>query len=691
MQTVTRGKAEQTLKIAESSYRFKQLSKTWRSAVQRLAERLTVTGTQDRKWGPQLIQPLLCVVIFLVAFGVRVLSWQDSRSELTQYDIGFTPMDEQYKIEAQRMLDEGGYVFPREHSDSGDAKMLVHPPGYPMLLALMYGKNLRHHLFYKIRWIQLICDSISAAIVLLIAAKLFPLAIAFIASTLVALSPHLAYYSRWGTPDTLTVLPILIAVYLIVRARTRPQLITILAAGAMVGLSCWLRANGLLLALPLAAAVWFLFERIKRVRYSLALVAATLMVIAPITIRNWVVFGTFVPLSIDSGVAMIEGIGNYDKEGRFGMPERQRALLHQEVEMYGRPNYPIKLWRPDGIKRDRERFTRGLAVVAKHPVWFFGVMLRRAGFMLSYNSSRPKEWPENTATVPLLSARPAFNHAQNITDVMRPAWSAAPQELMAAGETTSQEAEVSLTAEGDMLRITGDCSDFRDQFASAPIAVKKNTDYLLVIPFKMEQGRMAIKVTSPDRRVVLGSAVISEERADLQEDQAEKDVANESREVPPESRSEQQTRTIRVPFASGASNDVRLCISSDGAGAGRCGLKAGRVEIFTLGPTPFAWTLYPRTLIRGIQRNLYTTATMLTLVIAGIVLLVLGRRHQPLLILLAVPIYYVCAHSVLHTEYRYILAIHYFLFVMAAVTLFCAGLLIKQATRSVYKLTLKRI
>jgi hypothetical protein len=35
--------------------------------------------------------------------------------------------------------------------------------------------------------------------------------------------------------------------------------------------------------------------------------------------------------------------------------------------------------------------------------------------------------------------------------------------------------------------------------------------------------------------------------------------------------------------------------------------------------------------------------------------------------------------SVLHTEYRYILVIHYFLFTMAAVTLYLAGAGIRQS------------
>jgi hypothetical protein len=64
---------------------------------------------------------------------------------------------------------------------------------------------------------------------------------------------------------------------------------------------------------------------------------------------------------------------------------------------------------------------------------------------------------------------------------------------------------------------------------------------------------------------------------------------------------------------------------------------------------------------------------MLALIIIGIILLAAARRRRELLILLVVPVYYLLAQSFFHTEYRYILAIHYFLFVFAAVTPYVAG------------------
>ena len=71
---------------------------------------------------------------------------------------------------------------------------------------------------------------------------------------------------------------------------------------------------------------------------------------------------------------------------------------------------------------------------------------------------------------------------------------------------------------------------------------------------------------------------------------------------------------------------------------------------------------------------------MLPLIGIGITLLAAAGRWRSLLILLAIPAYYLLVQSALHTEYRYILAIHYFLLMMAAVTLYCLGAAIARVS-----------
>jgi hypothetical protein len=142
-----------------------------------------------------------------------------------------------------------------------------------------------------------------------------------------------------------------------------------------------------------------------------------------------------------------------------------------------------------------------------------------------------------------------------------------------------------------------------------------------------------------------------------------------------------------MPFASGNRSEVRFVVSSNGASSARSTAEIGKPELFALGQTPQQWSRLVRPAVRGIQRNLYTTTHMLPLIGTGIILLAIAGRWRALLIVLAVPAYYLCVQSAFHTEYRYILAIHYFLFVSAAVALYLAGAAVWAGARRLFPAT----
>jgi hypothetical protein len=181
---------------------------------------------------------------------------------------------------------------------------------------------------------------------------------------------------------------------------------------------------------------------------------------------------------------------------------------------------------------------------------------------------------------------------------------------------------------------------------------------------------MALKVTSNDRGTFLAIADIAL-------------ATQESKSVDPaaaaEARSPQMT-AIQMPFASGNRSEVRVVLCNNGTGPLPPAALLGTAQIFETGPTPYVWTGYARRIVRSIQRQ-FATGRMLTLIVVGIALLLLARRGRTLVILLIVPLYYLTLQAPLHTEYRYILAIHYFLFVMAGVTLGCFGVALGQASR----------
>src|SRR3989454_933494 len=123
-----------------------------------------------------------------------------------------------------------------------------------------------------LRIVQIIGDAASAVVLFFIAAELFPVALAIIAAMLCSFSPHFAYYSLLLAPDSLSILPLLLAVYFIVRAFKKPRLVAMITAGVLIGLSCWLDRKSTRLNsshLVISYAVFCLKKKKKLTMYRL--------------------------------------------------------------------------------------------------------------------------------------------------------------------------------------------------------------------------------------------------------------------------------------------------------------------------------------------------------------------------------------------------------------------------------------
>jgi len=644
---------------------------------------------------PWLTGALMCVTIFSLAIRVRMLHWQDNNVQITRSTTSLMGVFNRYRKETDRILAEGSIVFPREQPAPGDARMLAHPPGYSILMAGIKWASSR---VYEGLWlIQILADGLSAILIFLLGSKLFRRRIGFIAGMLVAISPQLAYYCLLLTPDSLAVLPVLASMYLLVLAVKRPRPSLLIGAGALIGLSCWLGANAMGLVFFLALLVPVLFEPGKRIRYATALVGAALIVIAPITLRNWIAYHRVIPISIQAGLSLAEGIGDYDQEGKLGMPRSDQEARVKDAEWSGRPEYTSSLWFPDGIERDRVRLSRGLAVVRSRPVWFLGVMFRRVAFMLRYNDSGSYGWPQDSSVVGLVQPEPPFSQglvyeprqnagpgtsrvllyngqvldeAAAIPPGSMTAWSISPSDLLASGRLLASGARATVEEDRKTLVIVGDESNYDNQFASEPINVAPNTDYILVTRTAPLRTRMAIKVLSADMRIALSSASVAEAVTAAQTTKASKALAGDDATDRPAI--ELREVEIQMPFSSGPRSRLFVALSNNGQSLSPPPTLAIReFSLIALGPTGGRISRLPRLLIRVLQKALFTTSHMIPLLFIGVVLCALAQRFHTLLLISAVPFYYLAAQSVLHTEYRYVLGIHYFAFIAVAIALDC--------------------
>ena len=576
----------------------------------------------------------ICLLIFLIAFGVRLLSWHDTRLEVGKVQ---TEVSADYKRVGQLLKQGGVASFLSPSSRPSDLNTLGHPPGYSILIATVY--SLFGESDAAVQFVQMICDALAAVMIFLIVTESLPAFPAIVAGILAAFSPQFAWNSALLLPDALAVLPILVAVYCLARAVNRPRLSTFVLAGALVGVSCWFRANAMLLTFFVAAAVLVLFKSERRWRFPLAVVCGTLLIILPLTIRNAIVFHRFIPLSLGAGQTLLEGIADYDHEGRFNIPNTDMGIMKQEAESFNRPDYyeartNATLFYPDGIERERSRLARGFGVIRSHPFWFAGVMAQRAASMVRLERSR------------LVSTNPPVSHSLNATNDPQPFWANTPAELLSGGVLPSPRSRTSVAPDGQTLRLEGDDSKYGEQFLSAPIVVKQNTDYVFTVPIKIERGRMKISVKD-SRGKVYSSAI-----AETQETKTPAD---------------QPVNQIQLPFLAVVDERVRLVFGNEASKPSNPVAQVGPIKLFELGPARFLWTRYPRFLVHGAQK-IFLTAVILPLAIIGLGLLIIKRQWTALVILLTVPVYFFCVQSIVHTEYRYVLAVDYFLFALVGVT-----------------------
>jgi 4-amino-4-deoxy-L-arabinose transferase-like glycosyltransferase len=365
---------------------------------------------------------LIVALIFFTALGVRLLNWQRAGNEALTVQTGVAL---NYKHLAGLLRANGLRSLYDASSAASNPDLMGHPPGYPILLSLVYRAATDSDT--AVQLLQIAMDSVSVVIILLLAFELFPAAIGIITGFLAAFAPQFSWNSLTLLPDSLAALPVLLALLLIARSRqqnnraNRSELLSIFVAGALIGVSCWLRANALLLAPFLIVLFLFIRKRAARWRPALALVGGALLIIAPLTVRNAIVFGSFIPISLGAGQTLLEGIADYNTDGSLGLPQTDIELIRAEAETFHRADYANSLFTPDGIERDRARLARGVAVIGAHPFWFFGVMVRRATSMLRLERTPLRLQPTNAVSWQGLSQWPlSFVQKLFITAIFLP-------------------------------------------------------------------------------------------------------------------------------------------------------------------------------------------------------------------------------------------------------------------------------
>ena len=330
---------------------------------------------------------LFIIGVVLLSFTVRGLTANFVRAHLS--DPGWFQSGS-YAIfdrQAQSILDGKASLFWID--DPSLTEAAVYPPGYPLWLAFLYAVSGERSVVV-VQNIQWALDVLSVLLIIGIGVTAYDWRVGLCAGALYALSPLLALYGATPLADAPTNWVVLGGVWMLLLARKRKSAGWAFGAGLLLGASCWLRANALLLVIWWAAALLLLLRDDWRGRLRLSLVMTTgaLLLIAPVMIRNAIAFRAFVPTGLGTGTNLWEGIGETERAAEFGAVYGDARLIEQErAEMNLPPDAPLKLYWPNGVERDRARTRKALKVIAAHPVWYAGVMAGRMWGMLKYSGA----------------------------------------------------------------------------------------------------------------------------------------------------------------------------------------------------------------------------------------------------------------------------------------------------------------
>ena len=330
----------------------------------------------------------LCLAVFFLAFTVRLLTGQFIAQHIA--DSAWFPhgIYAIFDNQAQDILDGRTNAFWVEDALASPraATAAVYPPGYSLWLAFIYSVSGERSALV-VQKVQLTLDALFVLLIVGVGMSAYGWRAGFLAGVLAALSPLLAFNGATPLADSPTAWMVVGGAWMLLLAMKRLSWRWALGAGLLIGASCWLRANALLLGVWCAVALVLLTQTSWRVALRLGIVFAlgVLLLVVPVIVRNSRAFHAFVPGGMGVGTNLWEGIGETSRATEFGAVFGDANVIEQErAEMGLPPDAPLALYWPDGLERDRARMRKALAVIRAHPFWYAGVMARRMAGMLKY-------------------------------------------------------------------------------------------------------------------------------------------------------------------------------------------------------------------------------------------------------------------------------------------------------------------
>jgi 4-amino-4-deoxy-L-arabinose transferase-like glycosyltransferase len=310
---------------------------------------------------------------------------------------GYQAIDDAHNYDVHAQSIAAGHGFARIGSGpSGETAF--RPPGYPYLLAGVYAlsgvdRAEPANRYLAGRVANALVGTAIVALIGVLSAQLFDRRVALAAMALGAVYLPLILVGGSLMSEPLFAVLLLggLAAALHHR-RSAHRYRWALTAGVLGGLAILTRANAAILLAPLVVAVWDARPRWswRALAPPAALVAIALATVAPWTIRNAVVFHSFVPVSTQLGTALA---GTYNDAART---DREHPASWRSLRRVPDYQYLIRRWRqiPEPVLDKRLRHA-ALRYASHHPGYVAEVVFWDTARMLDLAGM---SWSRHTAS-----------------------------------------------------------------------------------------------------------------------------------------------------------------------------------------------------------------------------------------------------------------------------------------------------
>ena len=261
--------------------------------------------------------------------------------------------------------------------DSSDVRSGTDPV-YPAILSIgiQLGIESTDAILMFGRAVNCLCGMALVAVVAFLGRRIFSARVGLFAAAWIAIDPVVLFFNGLALTELPYMLLLTGAIHLVLIFQDTHRLRHALAAGALFGLSALTRSSGLFL--PAFVAIWMVVDRSRSNRDVRAarpathairqrglgaalMLAMMLLVLTPTILRNYGLFGSFVPVRTGSGASLLEALGPHADGG----PGMQRIT------------YPPVPEGSNEFERDRLYRDAALDWAATHPVETLRLAMRK--------------------------------------------------------------------------------------------------------------------------------------------------------------------------------------------------------------------------------------------------------------------------------------------------------------------------